>query len=141
MNKTIHSLLFVSLSAVATASAQAADTSQSTENSTVKARFDKKAVERLCFMLFYGVAGYLTFWVIVLLAIVQFIVTLVSGEPSEDLLRFSRNLSVYMKQICSYLGFVSDEKPCPFSPFPNEMSGSDSSVQYPVTPDENPLQD
>lgn len=121
--------------------AQAADTSQSTDNSMRKSRFDKKAVERLCFMLFYGVMGYLAFWVIVLLAIVQFIVTLVSGEPSEDLLRFSKNLAVYMKQICSYLGFVSDEKPCPFSPFPNEDSRPDSTVQYPVTPDENPLQD
>ena len=85
---------------------------------------DKKIWERLCYMLLFGVIGYFVFWVIILLAMVQFIVTLVSGDQSSDLLRFSRNLATYLKQIAAYLGYVSDQKPCPFSPFPSDGENS-----------------
>lgn len=78
----------------------------------------KTTWERALYMLLFGFIGYFTFWVIVLIALVQLVVTLVAREPNEDLQSFSRNLAEYIKQIAAWLGFVSDEKPCPFSPFP-----------------------
>lgn len=85
---------------------------------------DKVAWERALYMLLFGFIGYFAFWVIVLIAIVQLVVTLVNKVPNEDLLTFGRNLTEYLKQITSYLGFASEEKPCPFSPFPK--TGSDT---------------
>ncbi len=78
----------------------------------------KTTWERALYMLLFGFIGWFTFWAIVLIAVVQLVVTLVAREPNEDLRGFSRNLAEYLKQVVSWLGFVSDEKPCPFSPFP-----------------------
>ena len=85
---------------------------------------DKVTWERALYMLLFGFIGYFAFWVIVLIAIVQLVVTLVNKVPNEDLLTFGRNLTEYLKQITSYLGFASEEKPCPFSPFPKTDDGS-----------------
>lgn len=79
---------------------------------------DKTTWERALYMLLFGFIGYFAFWIIILIAVVQVVVTLVNKTPNEDLLVFSRNLTEYLRQIASYLGFASDEKPCPFSPFP-----------------------
>jgi uncharacterized protein DUF4389 len=96
------------------------ETQSPRDKAEAKGHPDRKVWERLAYMVFFGFVGYFTFWAIVLVAIVQFCVTLASREPSEDLLRFSRNLAEYMKQISAYLGYSSDLKPCPFSPFPRE---------------------
>lgn len=98
----------------------AAEPPQDTETTSE----DKVTWERALYMLLFGFIGYFAFWVIVLIAIVQLVVTLVNKSPNEDLLTFGRNLTEYLKQITSYLGFASEEKPCPFSPFPKTGDGS-----------------
>ena len=92
-----------------------------------KCRRDRTTWERALYMLLFGFIGYFTFWAIVLIALVQLVVTLVAREPNEDLQGFSRNLAEYLKQIAAWLGFVSDEKPCPFSPFPKVQPDIDAS--------------
>lgn len=94
------------------------DGAETIEHSDNTAAHKEATWERPLYMLLFGFVGYFTFWVIVLIAVVQLVVTFVNKSPNEDLLNFSENLSVYLAQIASYLGFVSDEKPCPFSPFP-----------------------
>lgn len=94
------------------------DTENSNDTGSGKSTGERRIWERALYMVLFGFVGYFTFWVVVLIAIVQFIVTLVSKEPNEDLRSFSRNLAEYLKQITAWLGYVSDEKPCPFSPFP-----------------------
>lgn len=91
---------------------------KSDDTGSEKSRKDRTTWERALYMLLFGFVGYFTFWAIVLIALVQLVVTLVVREPNEDLQGFSRNLAEYMKQIAAWLGFVSDVKPCPFSPFP-----------------------
>lgn len=94
------------------------DGAETTEHSDNAASHEETTWERALYMLLFGFVGYFTFWAIVLIAVVQLVVTFVNKRPNEDLLNFSDNLSVYLAQIASYLGYVSDEKPCPFSPFP-----------------------
>ncbi len=90
--------------------------------------------ERCFFMLFFGVAGYFVFWLIILLAVVQLVLTLVQKQPNEDLRRFMVNLATYMKQIGLFLGFATDEKPCPFAPFPDEAGVRDEAKEGEAEP-------
>lgn len=78
-----------------------------------------KIVERALCMILFGFIGYFVFWAICLLALVQFIFTLINREANDDLKRFTANLAEYMRQIGAYLGYATEERPCPFGPFPN----------------------
>ena len=94
------------------------DPSQTDDARSEKSDRTRKTWERALYMLLFGFIGYFALWIIFLIAIVQLVVVLVAREPNEDLQGFSRNLAEYIKQIAAYLGFVTDEAPCPFSPFP-----------------------
>jgi len=91
---------------------------------------------RLVFMivmsLAYGVAEAITVAVVVF----QFLASLFTGQPNDRLIRFGRNMARYLQQIVVYMTFATEEKPFPFSPWPdephNEASGED---------DSNPLND
>lgn len=89
---------------------------------------DSKVWERGLYMVLFGFVGYFAFMGVLVLAIVQFLFKLLSGEENQEILKFNRSLATYLKQISDFLGFVSDEKPCPFSPFP---SGDAEDVKAP----------
>ena len=75
---------------------------------------------RLVFMIVmgvaYGVAEFVTFVVIVF----QFLTSLFTGEPNDQLNRLGRNLARYFQQITVYMTFATEEKPFPFAPWPDE---------------------
>ncbi len=75
---------------------------------------------RLLFMIIlsmaYGVAEAVTFAVVVF----QFVASLFTGKPNDQLARFGRNLARYFQQIIAYLTFATEEKPFPFTPWPDE---------------------
>lgn len=75
-------------------------------------------VERGLFMVLFGFIGYFVFWAVILLALIQWIFTIINKEPNGDIGRFSANLSEYLSQITKFVGYASEEKPCPFAPFP-----------------------
>ena len=79
----------------------------------------RNAVERGLFMLLFGFIGYFAFWAIILMAILQLVFVLASKEPNAEIAKFSGNLAEYIGQIIRFLSFATEEKPCPFSPFPN----------------------
>lgn len=79
----------------------------------------KSRWERCLYMVFFSVIGYFAFWATVLLAVVQFVVVMVNGQPSEDLRRWGTNLAEYLREVGRYITYAGDEKPCPFGPFPN----------------------
>ena len=64
----------------------------------------------------FGVGQSLMF----LIAIVQFIWTLIDKEPNENLLNFSKALAKWMFQAAKFLTFVSDDRPFPWASWPNE---------------------
>ena len=75
--------------------------------------------QRGLYMLGYGILAYFTFWVLIVMAIVQLIVVAIDGKPNADLRRFSRNAVQYLWELLAFLVFASDDRPFPFGPFPN----------------------
>ncbi len=75
---------------------------------------------RLVFMIVlsvaYGVAEVVTLAVVVF----QFLASLFAGKPNDRLTRFGRNLARYFQQIIVYMTFATEEKPFPFTPWPDE---------------------
>lgn len=73
----------------------------------------------LIFALIYGISKILI-WSLVLF---QFISLLITKETNTQLNHFSKSLSVFVYQLLQYVMFNSDEKPFPFSPWPEERVG------------------
>jgi len=75
---------------------------------------------RLVFMIVlsvaFSVAEFVTFAVVVF----QFLSSLFTGQPNDRLTRFGRNLARYLQQIIVYMTFATEEKPFPFTPWPDE---------------------
>ncbi len=75
---------------------------------------------RLVFMIVlsvaFNVAEIITFAVVAF----QFLASLFTGQSNDRLARFGRNLAHYLQQITVYLTFTTEEKPFPFTPWPDE---------------------
>lgn len=59
---------------------------------------------------------------LVVIAVLQFIATLINGRPSESLQRFGASVSRLFYDIMLYLTFNTDERPFPFSGWPEARS-------------------
>lgn len=68
-------------------------------------------------IIFYVLYG-LTDIALFVIALVQAVLSLFSGEPSETLKDAGRSLGIYVKQISEYLSYASERKPFPFSDWP-----------------------
>ena len=77
------------------------------------------------FILIYGVVFYFVFSLIWLIVIFQFLTKLITTELNEQLLNFSDSLTKYVAQILLYITFKSEERPFPFSPWPNGNDAPD----------------
>ncbi len=64
----------------------------------------------------FYVAEFITFAVVAF----QFLASLFTGQPNDQLTRFGRNLARYLQQIIVYMTFATEEKPFPFTPWPDE---------------------
>jgi len=75
---------------------------------------------RLVFMIVlsvaFNVAEIITFAVVAF----QFLASLFTGQSNDRLARFGRNLARYLQQITVYMTFATEEKPFPFTPWPDE---------------------
>lgn len=71
----------------------------------------------LLFALIYSIAEI----VFTAVAVFQFLTALVTGRPNELLLNFGQSLSTYIYQIIQFFTFNSDEKPYPFSSWPEGL--------------------
>ncbi len=69
----------------------------------------------LLMALAYQISGTLMF----IVAIFQFLMTLVNDTPNIRLLLFGRNLGRYFQQIVYFLTFASEEVPFPFNDWPS----------------------
>jgi Domain of unknown function (DUF4389) len=73
---------------------------------------------RLLYALGFAVLAWLAFWLLLILAVVQFAVVLVAGRANTELKGFSLNLLQYLWELFAFIIFVRDEQPFPFGPFP-----------------------
>ncbi len=80
---------------------------------------EKPGIARAVYILLYLIIGRFISMVLFVIAITQFIYTWLSGEPNEKILQFTDGLSEYAKQLVSYVGFNTDEKPWPFGDWPD----------------------
>ena len=71
------------------------------------------------FMLLMALVFHLSGTLLFIVAIIQFVLTLLNGMPNARLLSFGRHLGSYIRQIVSFLTFASDEIPFPFSDWPS----------------------
>jgi hypothetical protein len=60
-----------------------------------------------------------------LIALVQCVLSLLSGEPNDSLKDFGSRLGIYLKQISDFVSFNSEEKPYPFSDWPESDLAED----------------
>lgn len=74
---------------------------------------------RLLYMVIIGFGVYISVILTWLLVFLQFVLTLVSGEPNTNLLKFGSGLSQYIQQGFQFLSFNSEEKPFPFQDWPS----------------------
>lgn len=68
----------------------------------------------LLFLVFYSVAKVIIFAVIAF----QFVLTLLTGQTNERLIKLGQSLCTYVYQILSFLTFNSNQHPYPFAPWP-----------------------
>lgn len=73
---------------------------------------------RVFYMLVVGVIAHFAIMLTWLLLMLQFLVTLVTGEPSRSLMRFGRSAGLYVAAAFAFIGFASENKPFPFSDWP-----------------------
>ena len=70
------------------------------------------------FILVFGVIFYVLYIVIWLLVIIQFVTKVLTGELNSNLEHSSTKMTSYAMQILNYITYQSEERPFPFSPFP-----------------------
>lgn len=89
---------------------------QANENSADQVHVDDSGAIwlRLAYMAGYGFIAYVMFWLTLATAALQFIVTVVRGNPHPDLVDLSTRMSSYLGQLLGFLTFQSDDRPFPF---------------------------
>lgn len=80
---------------------------------------EKPGIGRALYILLYLIIGRFISMVLFVIAITQYIYYWLTGEPNEKILEFTEGLSEYAKQLVSYVGFNTDEKPWPFGDWPD----------------------
>ena len=75
--------------------------------------------KRGIFMIVFAIISGIAKLVVTLVAVFQFITLLFNGQPNVSLIPFGQNLSTYLYQITLFLVFKTDERPFPFSAFPD----------------------
>lgn len=75
-----------------------------------------RGIFMLLFVLIYSVTEVIVFVVVVL----QFLFVLFTGHLNSRLREFGDGLSIFVYQIMSYWTYNAEERPFPFSPWPDE---------------------
>jgi hypothetical protein len=75
---------------------------------------------RLLFMIIYAIVLYVLMHLVIgLIALVQFLISLVTGKVNKDILAFSKSLNTYLYQVMQYLTYNEEAKPFPLGePWP-----------------------
>ena len=83
---------------------------------------------RALYMVLFAIAFGLARVVVVFLVLFQFVTVLFTGRANEPLLQFGKNLSVFVFEILEFQTFNTEERPFPFSPWPDEEPGGEEGV-------------
>jgi hypothetical protein len=78
-------------------------------------------IARLLYSLFFAVLAWLSLWLLLVLAAVQFIVLAITGRVNEELKTFNLNLLQYLWELIAFITFVRNDQPFPLGPFPRSQ--------------------
>lgn len=78
----------------------------------------ENAILRIFYVLLFYVIYRLTDVVLLFITVIQTILNVFGSGPSTSLTLFGLSLGEYIKQIAKYLSYASEEKPFPFSDWP-----------------------
>ena len=73
---------------------------------------------RLVYALGFALVAWLTFWAILILGLLQFIVIVLTGHQNPELRVFSLSLGDYLAELVEFISFGRDAQPFPIGPFP-----------------------
>ena len=73
---------------------------------------------RLVFMLLFGIISGVAGYIITAVVVINFVWGLVTGEGNDKLRDFGSSLSQYIYQILRFLTYNTEDKPFPFSDWP-----------------------
>jgi len=69
-------------------------------------------------MILMALAYHLASSILFVVAVIQFVLALLSGSPNARLLAFGRSLGLFLGQIANFGSFASEALPFPFSDWP-----------------------
>ena len=87
---------------------------------------------RLIYMLLFALIFWVCKLVLLVLAVIQFLSLLLSGEKNEELDSFANSFSQYLGQVTAYLSLASDDRPFPFGEWPAAGPGDRDSSSKPT---------
>ena len=83
------------------------------------------------FILVFGVILYFTVILVWLVVVFQFITKLLTGELNRQVADFNGGLLRYISLMLGYITFQSDDKPFPFSPWPEQAAAETAPAPRP----------
>ncbi|MCK5903126.1 MAG: DUF4389 domain-containing protein [Cocleimonas sp.] len=81
---------------------------------------DSSTWKRILYMLLFAFAYSIAEFVFMGIVLVQIALKLVKGSINENLVVFGKQTSQYVYDVMLYLTFNTEEKPFPFSPWPDK---------------------
>jgi len=88
---------------------------QRSDTPTAKRNIWLRGVFMVLMAMIFHLCGTLLF----LVALIQFVITLLTDAPNVRLLAFGRGLGNYIRQIANFLSFACEDLPFPFSDWPS----------------------
>ena len=88
---------------------------------------------RLIYMIIFGLLSGLARWVIVVIAILQFLMVLLAREENRNLRELGDGIAEWTEQCFRFLCFGTEQKPYPFQEWP-----ASPDVETPVSSDDEP---
>jgi hypothetical protein len=79
---------------------------------------------RLLYAIGFAIVAWVVFWLILVLALAQFVVVAINGKVNEELKTFGSSLVQYLWELLAFITFYRDAQPFPIGPFPKAATGA-----------------
>tara|TARA_R110001592_G_scaffold319321_1_gene596870 strand:- start:22796 stop:23188 length:393 start_codon:yes stop_codon:yes gene_type:complete len=86
-------------------------------------------VVKILYLILFYLIYRITDLVLLAVMLIQVGLNIFSGEPSESIKMFGKSLGAYLQQISEFLSYASEEKPFPFSDWPELGAAQSESLK------------
>lgn len=81
---------------------------------------------RMLFMLIFALVLWALWLVVIVICVVQTVIVMITSEVNPQLQKLGGIAANYLGQIVSFMVFATEEKPFPFSPFPEQAAQTEA---------------